>query len=159
MGELFHEYRNKTLIKVKEKKNMVQNFSDYQAFNQILNKQDETISLFFWAEENTPYITNSFYNFAKDDLFALGKFKILNKFINPAVDYSIAEQTYQSMIEFNDGQEDNFEESMFITEIQQLVTILKENNRTEEAKEIINKASLLIKDPLFRMAMESILTD
>ncbi len=48
---------------------------------------------------------------------------------------------------------------MFIDDIYYMVTILKENNRHQEAKDIIAKASQLIKDPRFVQSMNSILED
>jgi len=104
-------------------------------------------------------MTDATYVFVKSDLMKLDRFDILNKYIKPELDYKKAEQIYKSSIEFNKGKIDESSESMFITEIQQMIIILKKNNRTDEAKELISKASLLITDPRFKMAMESILSD
>ncbi|MFK8013229.1 MAG: hypothetical protein AB8B80_14410 [Marinicellaceae bacterium] len=141
------------------KKDIIQNFTDFQSFNEVIGKQSETINLFLWAEENVAYIIPSLYIFVRDDLFDAGKFDVLNKYINPVKDYESAVSTFTSMTKYNNGVISKSHESIFITEIQQLVIILHKNNRTQEARDIISKAALIIKDPRFKMAMESNLGD
>ncbi len=157
--EKFHEYREKTKQQVLSKKDLLLNFSDFHAFSRILGKQGESIELFLWIEKNVSFMSDATYAFAKYDLLKLGRFDILNRYIKPEFEYKKAELIYKSSIEFNKGKIDESSESMFITEIQQLVIILHKNNRTQEAQEIISKASLVITDPRFKMAMESILDD
>ena len=157
--EKFNEFRDKAKQQVLSKNDLLLNFSDFQSFNRLIGKQDETVELFLWIEKNVAFMTDATYVFVKSDLMKLDRFDILNKYIKPELEYKKAEQIYKSSIEFNKGKIDESSESMFITEIQQMIIILKKNNRTDEAKELISKASLLITDPRFKMAMESILSN
>jgi hypothetical protein len=157
--EKFHEYRNKAKQQVKQKNNMTQNFSDFKTFNELSGKQLETIDLFLWVEENTPFIVDSVHFIAKYDLFDARRYDILNKYIKPNMDYSFAEENYKMMLNYNKGQTDNWNESNFMKEIHLLVTVLNNNNRHKEADEIVSKALLLIKDPNFKESLNSLLSE
>jgi hypothetical protein len=157
--EKFHEFRNSAKLQVKQKQNMTQNFSDFKSFNELSGKQRETIDLFLWVEENTPFIVDSIHFIAKYDLFDAGRYDILNKYIKPNMDYRFAEENYRMMLNYNKGQTDNWNESNFIKEIDLLVTVLKNNNRLQEAEDIASKSLLIIKDPTFKTLLDSILSD
>jgi len=157
--EKFHEFRNSAKQQVKLKQNMTQNFADFKAFNDLSGKQLETIDLFLWVEENTPFIVDSIHFIAKYDLFDAGRYDILNKYIKPNMDYRFAEENYTMMLNYNKDQTDNWNESNFIKEIHLLVTVLKNNNRLEEAEQIVSRALLVANSPGFKASMNSILSE
>lgn len=153
--EKFHEYRNNAKQKVKNKDNMIMNFGDFQSFNQYSDKQQETIDLFSWIEINAPFIADKIYIYAKKDLYKFNEYKTLNKYIKPLFEFNHAAMLLKS----HNEESNHSDEMMFSNEVVYIITVLIKNNRIDETKDIITKASQVITDPSFKESLETILSE
>ncbi len=143
-------------IQLKEKTIVASNFSPYHArefirLNRRLYFNSRSIDLFMELRESHPEKAMLIYHSLEDILLEAEMFEVMEHYISPEKDYSRALSEYESNMEnqiLSEATKDVSNKSVK-TQIAQLIAILVNNNRLEEAQAIADKAIKDIDDAHF----------
>ncbi len=120
-------------------------FIEFAALNRYLEEQDRTIDLFKWLDANNPSLAERVYTVAQPALVEAEEFEICGKYVNGVEQYEWIAQGFRISRESaanQSGEEERIQKSAraFTFQSAQLVAILANTGRTEEAAEIADQA-------------------
>ena len=127
-------------------------FSDVLSINRTLSEKNKSIKLFRNLDEKQPKLAKSSWVFVKDLIIKSKDYDLINKYIgNLRVEYARNEVRFIEMSEFYKknkkefgSQQQGFANDRYIQQTKELLIIAKKLNKSNAAKFIIKKASIIV---------------
>jgi hypothetical protein len=137
-------------------------FPDVMAINRILGENSKTIELFQNLTQTRPDTAKKCWYYAKDPLFDAKRYDIISKYISsPLQEFSIVKNSYDRNVKLYNNEKigrerlKSYNETRFVQQCIQLIQLSLSNNDTNSAREIHQKATLIIENDLLRKALSA----
>ncbi len=135
-------------------------FHDVMAINRTLGENYKTIELFQTLTETRPDTAKKCWPAARDPLFDAKRFDIINKYISsPLKEYSVVKANYDRNVKLYNNEKiggeffKSYNEKRFVQQCIQLIQLSLFNKDQNSAKEIHQKANLIVENDLLRKAL------
>ena len=129
-------------------------FHDYKSINRALNNSRKTVELFKWLDKNQPNKAKKVYALSENSLFNNKEFKLCGKYIEPMNVFLRHVRNLKELIEYGRGY---MGYKIFDERVSILITILVQNNRMKEARNIMDQALLEWDNKDFKIKLDNIL--
>ena len=120
-------------------------FIEFESLNRYLDADDRTVALFAWLDAEKPAFARRVYSVALDSLVAEKEFDLCSKYIDATDYYGRLVESFRYSQEFarqnaDPGEEIEHDARIFTYKTAQLVAILVNAGRSDEAEEIADQA-------------------
>ncbi len=156
------ETRDRSEIDIRNGIDVYDNFNDFESINKILSENIRTVELFEWLDINHPDRAKFVYLLAEADLVSSKKYKLSGKYIDPDNTYLKYVRNYHRHLEYVRDrniidERSNFAKDYLIHNVSTLVALLVQNERKDEASNILDMALLELDDPDFKVMLNDAL--
>ena len=138
------EIRDQARNNVKNGRNALDFFHDFQAINLVLQERDQTVSLFKWLDSNQRSAAKEVYRIAQPSLLNAHEYHLCGKYIVSLVEYNHLVRNFRASKAFekerNKPELDGFTDKNFANKVSVLVALLMHNNQDQKAKQVAEKA-------------------
>lgn len=154
-------YAKRTLMN--DPQNVFSLIHEYVSLNRVLERTDQSVSFFNWLVIHHPDVAIKNFHIFQDVLTKHEQYSLYNKYLSPKVDFNQIVSTYVWSIDASEkgvygDKEKNQEMSesatkTFIYNVSRLIAMLIINQRSEEAKNIVEKAKLELNSDEFKRSL------
>lgn len=146
--------RDETGKRIRDNNDIYRDFNDYESINERLNDSKKTVELFKWLDENQQNKAKKVYALSENSLFNNKEFKLCGKYIEPMNVFLRHVRNLKELIQYDRG---DMGYKFFDEKVSILITILVQNNRMNEARDIADQAILEWDNEEFKIKLDKIL--